>query len=193
MYVRCIKALNKANKQHRTRSSKQVASRNVACFYYWRNGGYHMRITTYRSEINEYQHNILVKENSCNYPVDSLRSPQAVSEMLNTVFRLNKQAEEYVYMIALNTKSKPLGVFEISHGSVSQSICNPREIFIKALLCGATGIILAHNHPSGDTTPSNGDMAVYDRIKEAGKIMGVSLLDNIIVGNGYFSFMENGI
>lgn len=122
-----------------------------------------MRITTYRTELNEEQ------------------------------FRLNKQAEEYVYMIALNTKCKPLGVFEISHGAIDQSICNPREIFIKALLCGATGIILEYNHPSGDTTPSKNDMEVYQRIKEAGKIIGVNLLDNLVIGNGYYSFTENGI
>lgn len=152
-----------------------------------------MRITTYRAELNEDQHNILVKENSCNYPVDSLNNPQAVAEMLNGVFRMNRQAEEHVYLIALNTKGKPLGIFEISHGTVNLSICNPRDIFIKALLCGAYGIILAHNHPSGDTTPSKDDMEVYKRIKEAGKIIGVELLDNIIVANGYFSFHENGI
>lgn len=150
-----------------------------------------MRITTYRTELNEDQHNVLVKENSCNCPVDSLSNPQSITEVLNTVFRLNKQAEEYVYMIALNTRNKPLGVFEISHGDVNQSICNPREIFIKALLCGATRIILAHNHPSGDTTPSKDDMTIYQRIKESGKMIGVNLLDNIIIGNGYFSFMEN--
>ena len=152
-----------------------------------------MRITTYRAELNEEQHNILVKENSCNYPVDSLNNPQLVSAMLNEVFRLNRRAEEHVYMIALNTKSRPLGIFEISHGTVNLSICNPREIFIKALLCGAAGIILVHNHPSGDIKPSKEDMEVYKRIKEAGKIIGVELIDNIIVANGYFSFHENGI
>ena len=114
-------------------------------------------------------------------------------KMLNAVFRFNKQAEEYVYMIALNTKCKPLGVFEISHGTINQSICNPREIFIKALLCGATGIILAHNHPSGDTTPSKDDLKTYQRVKEAGKIIGVELFDNLVIGNGYFSFMESGM
>ena len=153
----------------------------------------HMRITKYRAELNEDQHNILVKENSCNYPVSSLSNPQSVMEMLNAVFRFNKQAEEYVYMIALNTKCKPLGVFEISHGTINQSICNPREIFIKALLCGATGIILAHNHPSGDTTPSKDDLKTYQRVKEAGKIIGVELFDNLVIGNGYFSFMESGM
>ena len=159
----------------------------------WKNGGGNMRITTYRTEISENQHNILVKENSCNYPVESLNNPQSVTEMLNTVFRLNRQAEEYVYMIALNAKGRPLGIFEISHGTVNQSICSTRDIFIKALLCGATGIILAHNHLSGDTTPSKEDIAICNKVKEAGKLLNIGLLDNIIVGNGYYSFTENKI
>lgn len=150
-----------------------------------------MRIITYRSELDESQHNILVKEKSCNCPVDSLNDPKLVTEMLNTVFRLNKQAEEHVYMIALNTKGKPLGVFEISHGMVNMTICNPREIFIKALLCGASGIVLAHNHPSGDITPSKQDIESYNRLKEAGKLIGINVLDSVIVGEGYYSFAEN--
>ena len=91
------------------------------------------------------------------------------------------------------TKGKPLGVFEISHGTINQSICNPRDIFIKALLCGAAGIILAHNHPSGDVAPSKNDMEIYKRVKEAGQLLGIGLLDNIIIGNGYYSFTENHI
>ena len=150
-----------------------------------------MKITTYRMELNSEQHNVLVKENSCNYPIESLDSPQKTADMLNDVFRLNKQAEEYVYMIALNVKGRPLGVFEISHGTVNQSICNPRDIFVKALLCGAVGIILAHNHPSGDTTPSKEDIEIYKRIKETGEIIGIELLDNIVIGNGYISFRED--
>ncbi len=152
-----------------------------------------MRITTYKTELDENQHNTLVKENSCNCPVDSLNNSRSVAEMLDTVFRPNRQSEEYVYMIALNIKNKPLGVFQISHGTVNLSICSTRDIFIKALLCGATGIILAHNHPSGDVMPSKEDMTLYDKVKEAGKIMDISILDNIIVGDGYFSFAEAGI
>lgn len=151
-----------------------------------------MRITLYRSELDENKHNVLVKENACNYQAESLSTPQSVADMLNNVFRLNRQAEEHVYMTALNTKGRLLGVFEISHGAASQSICSPREIFIRALLCGAAGIILAHNHPSGDVTPSKEDMAVYGNIKEAGKMIGVNLLDNIIVGDTYYSFTEQG-
>ena len=113
--------------------------------------------------------------------------------MFNVVFRLNTHTEEYLYMIALDGKQKPLGIFEISHGIVNMTICNPREIFIKALLCGASGIVITHNHPSGDVTPSKEDIESYKRLKDAGKLIGINVLDSIIVGDGYYSFMENGI
>lgn len=147
-----------------------------------------MRITTYRAELNEDLHNILVKENSCNYLGENLTSPEAIVNMLNSVYRLNKQAEEHLYMIAFNTKNKPIGIFEISHGTVNSCICNPRDIFIKALLCGATYIVLAHNHPSQDYTPSNADFDGHKRVSEAGKLIGINLL-----GNGYYSFKENNV
>lgn len=150
-----------------------------------------MRITTYRTELNDDKHNILIKENSCNYPINDLRNPETVVCMLNTIYRLNRQAEEHLYMIALNTKCRVLGVFEISHGTINQSICNPRDIFIKALLCGAYGIILAHNHPSGDCSPSKEDIQTHKRILDGGQIVGIQLLDNIIVGDGFYSFKNN--
>lgn len=153
-------------------------------------GGYDMQIKTYRTELDENQHNVLVKENCYSYPIEFLKDPKAVTDMLNAVFNLKNLAEEYVYMIAFNTKNRPLGVFEVSHGTVNQSVCNPRELFIRALLCGAACIILAHNHPSGDTVPSKMDIKNHKRIKEAGQLMGIQLLDSIIVGDGYFSFTE---
>lgn len=76
--------------------------------------------------------------------------------MLNTVFRLNRPTEEYMYMLALDNKCELLGVFEVAHGTVNATLYNLREIFICALLCGASCIVLTHNHPSGDTTLSKG-------------------------------------
>lgn len=153
-------------------------------------GEYDMQIKTYRTELNENQHNILVQESCHECPQMALESPKAITDMLNAVFNLKNLAEEYVYMIAFNTKNRPLGVFEVSHGTVNQSVCNPRELFIRALLCGAVYIILAHNHPSGDTVPSKEDIENYERVKEAGRLIGIQLLDSIIVGDGYFSFRE---
>lgn len=152
-----------------------------------------MRIVIYKTELNDDLHNVLIKEHGYNYLADKLDNPELIVKMLNDIFKLNKQTEEYMYMIALNIKCKVLGVFEISHGTVCNSFCEPREIFIKALLCGASSIILAHNHPSQNINPSKEDIAIYNRVKEAGKIIGVKLLDNIIVGEGYYSFEEKEI
>ena len=95
-------------------------------------------------------------------------------------------------MICMNTKNKIIGVFEISHGSVNSSIVSPREVFQKALLANAVSIIVMHNHPSGDCTPSREDIEVTKRLVEAGKIVGVEVLDHIIVGDRYSSLKEKG-
>lgn len=146
-----------------------------------------MRISKYTTLMDEHKIPYLVKESSCNYPVDCLDNPRSVVNMINEVFMLNKQTEEYLYMLALTAKCKLIGVFEISHGTVDMSIVNPREIFLKALLCGAHSIILVHNHPSGDAIPSDEDLKCTDRVEKAGHILGVELIDHIIVGGSYHS------
>lgn len=83
-------------------------------------------------------------------------------------------------------------VFEISHGTVKMSVVSPREVFQKALLANAVGIVLLHNHPSGDCTPSKQDINVTKRLMEAGDIIGVNVLDHLVIGRpGYFSLKEN--
>lgn len=147
-----------------------------------------MRITKYHTELDENLHNVLVKESSRNYPVENATNPQIIADMMNELYSLDKQAEEYLYMLAVNTSCRILGVFEVSHGTVDMSICNPRDIFVKALLCGAAGFVLVHNHPSGDVTPSKQDHDVYKRVKQAGELIGVKLIDSIILGNDCYSF-----
>ena len=97
-----------------------------------------------------------------------------------------------MYMLCLNTKLRLNGIFEVSHGNVNSSICSSREIFQKALLGNAVSIILIHNHPSGDCTPSREDIKVTEKLKEAGKIVGVEVLDHIIIGQSYCSLKEKG-
>jgi DNA repair protein RadC len=153
-----------------------------------------MRITKYRTELDQNKHNILVKESAVNYEIDNLNNPQAIVEVLNNCFSLNRLAEEYMYIIALSTKNKPLGVFEVTHGTVNASFCTPREIFIRLLLAGASSFVLSHNHPSGDCTPSNEDIAATKRINESAKIIGITLLDHIIIADStYNSFKKNGL
>ena len=93
-----------------------------------------------------------------------------------------------------NTKNVLLKDVDISVGTVNASVATPREIFIEALKFRGTGIILMHNHPSGDPNPSEEDCLFTIRVAEAGKMMGVMLLDHIIIGdNSYVSLKERGI
>lgn len=153
-----------------------------------------MRITTYRTRLTADKRVALEKEISVNRPdIDSIiRSPENVAEIAKGYLRMHEEPEEYMYMICMNTKNKIIGVFEISHGNVNSSIVGTREVFQKALLANAVSIILMHNHPSGDCTPSREDVEVTKRIAEAGKILGVQLLDHIIVGDTYTSLKEKG-
>lgn len=94
-------------------------------------------------------------------------------------------------LLMLNTKSKLIGETDISKGTVNASLVSPRELFIEALEKNAVSIILMHNHPSGDPTPSKEDLFVTKRVKDAGNLIGIELLDHIIIGNNcYVSFAE---
>lgn len=148
-----------------------------------------MRITEYRLETP----NILAVEKKINYPAaDRITDlPQMVS-MMKDVYGLHRLAEEYVYMVAVNTKGKALGVFNISHGLVNVSLIGAREVYMRALLIGACSIFVCHNHPSGDPSPSKEDITVTEKLKKAGEMIGVMLLDHIIIADGgYYSFRES--
>ena len=107
---------------------------------------------------------------------------------------MDKFAEEHMYLIALNVKNYVNGLTEISHGALSFSIVHPREIFKYAISMNAASIMLIHNHPSGDPTPSEEDVAMTKRIQEAGELLGINLLDHIIVADGKFaSLREKGL
>lgn len=104
---------------------------------------------------------------------------------------MRHQKEEHINLLMLNTKSKLLGSKQLSKGTVNSAVITPREIFIEALEKKAASVILLHNHPSGDPTPSENDFLLTKRVKEAGKLIGVELLDHIIIGdNCYVSFVE---
>lgn len=152
-----------------------------------------MRVTKYKTMLNEDKLAYLVKEDVFNYPAmdNPLSNPSLVYKFLANAFHLSEQAEEYCYLLCFNSKMKLIGIFEISHGSVNMSFLPPREVFQKALLCNATTIIVAHNHPSGDPTPSEKDVTVMKQLKKAGDLLGVPLSDSIIIGEqSFFSFKE---
>lgn len=152
-----------------------------------------MRINKYTTLKGKDNIPELVKDFSVNYSCEKLLHPDDITEMMNDIFKANKQTEEICHILCLNQKMKVQGIFEVSRGTVNSSCLNPREIFMKALLCGAVSIIVVHNHPSGDAAPSKEDINVTKRIKKAGEVIGIGLLDHIIIGDGYYSFLENDL
>lgn len=107
--------------------------------------------------------------------------------------QLRHLEQENLYVMFLDTKCKLIKDKLISSGTINQSLVSPREIFVEALRCNCVNIILVHNHPSGDPTPSREDLKSTERVKNAGKIIGIRLLDHIIIGdNTYCSLNESG-
>mgnify|MGYP002867432471 CR=1 FL=1 len=155
-----------------------------------------MRVRTYNTILDpDTLRPCVVLEQSHNYEeVHSLYGPQEIAMLLREVFRHPLRTEEYLYLLAFNSKGRLLGIFEVSHGTVEIAFCENREIFMKALLIGASSIVLAHNHPSGDVTPSDRDVQTTEKVYQAGKLLGVPLADHIIVGSDtYFSFQAEGM
>ena len=107
---------------------------------------------------------------------------------------LRHEKQEHMKLLMLNSKAKLLGETTISKGTVNASLVTPRELFIEALQKNAVSIIILHNHPSGDPSPSREDMLTTKRIQDAGALIGIELLDHIIIGNNcYISFREEGM
>ena len=119
-----------------------------------------------------------------------LNSPQLITDFVNKSVELFRKAEEYLYMIAFDNALQVQGVFEIGHGIVNGCMVGEREIFIRALLCGATYIVVIHNHPSGILKPSTEDKQCCNKIKKTGDILGIKLIDFLIINKDYFSFKE---
>lgn len=101
---------------------------------------------------------------------------------------------EEVIMLCVNNSNKVVGFYKISSGGMTGTVIDVRMIFTTALQCLATGIIIAHNHPSGTLIPSDADKAITRKIKEAGKFLDINILDHLIITDeSYFSFVDDGI
>ena len=86
--------------------------------------------------------------------------------------------------MTLDTKHRATGIFTVTTGTLDASLVHPREVFRPAVYNGASSVLLFHNHPSGDPTPSREDFHVTRRLKEAGKLIGIDVLDHIIIADG---------
>ena len=107
---------------------------------------------------------------------------------------LSELAYERFVALALNTKNHLTAVLPVSSGSLNASIVHPRELFQRAILANSAALIVAHNHPSGDPSPSPEDIALTRKLVEAGQLLDIPVLDHIVLGYGrYVSFKERGL
>jgi DNA repair protein RadC len=122
---------------------------------------------------------------------EKMKSPRAISDLLSYLY---KGADREIFTaVLLSTKNDVIGVSIVSVGNLSSALVHPREVLKPAILANAASIIIAHNHPSGDTTPSVEDVEITQRLSEACRTMGIELLDHVILGDtGFFRSLKEG-
>ena len=124
----------------------------------------------------------LVKESSFLYQTLTISSPKDAYEMIKD--QLQDLDREQFIIACLNTKNEPTNISVVSVGTLNKAIVHPREVFKTAILSNAASIMAFHNHPSGETTPSQQDIQLTKRLYEAGELLGIKLLDHLIIGDG---------
>jgi DNA repair protein RadC len=136
---------------------------------------------------------MLVKEEGVQYPDEHVLHPEIAARL--AAGYINNLDRETMIVMALNTRNRIIGVNTVSIGTLDSALCHPREVFKFAILANANQIMLAHNHPSGDTTPSSDDIELTKRLVKAGELIGIELTDHVIIGfdGDYLSMREKGL
>ncbi len=121
-----------------------------------------------------------------------ISSPDDINKLY--MEQLRHLVKEIFMVLVMNSRNEILKELHISTGSLSETVVHPREVFSEVIKEPAAAVILIHNHPSGDSRPSGNDKKTTQRLVDAGKILGIKILDHVIIGNGnIFSFKENGL
>jgi len=121
-----------------------------------------------------------------------IKDPQSVVKAIRA--SIKDKAKEHFKLILLNPRNKIIGISTISIGTLNASLVHPREVFKDAITHNAYSVVLAHNHPSGDSEPSEDDLMITKKLVEAGKILDIKVIDHIIITkSGYFSFKEKNL
>lgn len=152
-----------------------------------------MRIKEADVCMNEEKAPILIQQKATNYPaILRLDTAFNVVKVMTEVFRIDEALAETVYIVAMDTKTKPLNFFCVNKGTVNSSLIDVRGIMIRLLLSNASSFVLVHNHVSGEPQPSNDDECVTKRIVEAANLIGITLCDHIIIGDNqkFYSFRQ---
>jgi DNA repair protein radc len=117
-----------------------------------------------------------------------IKSPEDISELLMDEMRYEKI--EKVKVILLNIKNRILKIIDLCSGGTTKASIEPREIFTEAIKMQATGVVLVHNHPSGDSIPSKSDILFTNKVKCVGEVVGIEVLDHIIIGDGVYTSIK---
>ncbi|MCZ6873090.1 MAG: DNA repair protein RadC [bacterium] len=134
----------------------------------------------------------LVREAGLHVDRPQLRSSSSASDVLRTY--LGDTDREHFVVLLVDRKNRLIGINTVSIGSLTASIVHPREVFKAAILANAAAVVLGHNHPSGDPQPSHEDKALTKRLVDAGKLLGIEILDHVVIGDDtYYSFADEGI
>ena len=151
-----------------------------------------MGVIEYELLLDEERKPVLVKKNSEFSDADEfLDSPSKIAQMFMVGCNAEYLPEEHIWMLALNVKCKPIGMFEVAHGTVCNCMTTPREFFVRACVSGCNWIAVVHNHPSGICTPSSEDDLLTKRLVEAGGLLGIPVVDHVIIGkDSYYSYAE---
>jgi len=128
----------------------------------------------------------------------TVSNPRTVQEVLSKVLNSENEVDrmkEHFWVIGLSTRNAIQYIDLVSLGTLNASLVHPREVFRFSILKAVSSIILSHNHPSGDSEPSEEDLRITKRLVEAGKIIGIEVLDHIVIGgrDSFYSFKERGI
>ena len=134
----------------------------------------------------------LVRDGSQKAERKKVSHPAVAAEILREY--LDGVDREHFVALLLDTQNQIIGIHTVTVGTLDASLIHPREIYKAAILANAASVVLAHNHPSGDPTPSAEDRAVTRQIRSAGTTIGIEVLDHIIVGDSpqFYSFLESG-
>lgn len=133
-------------------------------------------------QLDRYQKFMLLRQQLQVEVVEQINSPQMLADYVKTLF-IEPHVKESFLVIYTDVKNTPLGYDVVSVGTVNSSMVHPREVFSNAIINRAAGVFVAHNHPSGDPSPSNEDIQITKRLIEAGKIIGIPVVDHVIVSS----------
>ena len=134
---------------------------------------------------------LTVNDQNAEYQDAHLSSSREVVKLFGF---LSQETKEHFWAVHLDSKNKMLCLDQVSTGSLNASIVHPREVFKSVLLSSAAALLLVHNHPSGDPTPSNEDREITVRLKDASELLGIRLLDHVVIGDGrHYSFADSGL